>query len=387
MIIETDFMKGEKPEFDKAAAFIADRIREKRPILLRHHADCDGYCGAVALERAVLSIMSDVHHRESDLYYYYRRLPSRAPFYEYPDAVKDLSLMLSDRERFERKSALLIVVDNGSTKQDLLGLRKLKLFGMQIAVIDHHPACAEADSVADVHINTWKKAPGRLSAGMLACEIAHAMHPESRNLLLVSALSAVSDKIEGSESEKVLALAEGLGYSRKRLETIADVVDFEAGSMGFLENRQYVNDLLFGNPEKMEGVVRLLEPYIEREKRRMQKLIKEHASVTGGPVKICTLDWGVVRRGTYPGPSKAAGIAFAGMSHERKAAVVHGEDFATLRISKGLGKSVSGAIAHLLEKSAGADIDGGGHDLAGTLRFGPKHQNIVLGLLREYLEK
>ncbi len=85
-MIKSDTLDKLQTKMEEVRDLIVNSIQNKRPILIRHHADCDGYCGAIALERAILSLMYKEYRRESDLFYYYKRLPSKAPYYDYLDA-------------------------------------------------------------------------------------------------------------------------------------------------------------------------------------------------------------------------------------------------------------------------------------------------------------
>ena len=154
-MIKSETLNKLEPKFIEAIDLIEKSIADKRPVLIRHHADCDGYCGGIAMQRAILSKMYKVHRRESDLFYYFRRLPSKAPYYDYTDVTKDISNFLNDAERFERKKPLIIVIDNGSSNQDLLSLKKLKIYGAKVIVIDHHPNNPANDEFIDVHVNPF----------------------------------------------------------------------------------------------------------------------------------------------------------------------------------------------------------------------------------------
>ena len=89
-MIKSETLNKLEPKFIEAIDLIEKSIADKRPVLIRHHADCDGYCGGIAMQRAILSKMYKVHRRESDLFYYFRRLPSKAPYYDYTDVTKDI---------------------------------------------------------------------------------------------------------------------------------------------------------------------------------------------------------------------------------------------------------------------------------------------------------
>jgi len=279
-MIRSDTLENLRPGLEKARELIIDSIKSKRPILVRHHADCDGYCAAVALERAILALMYKEYRRESDLFYYYRRLPSKAPFYDYTDATKDVSNFLSDSARFEREPPLIIVADNGSSKEDLLSLKKLKLYDAKIIVIDHHPNNVENDSFIDVHVNPFLAGGGsELTAGMLGAELARLIDPKTPNPELLAATAGIADHSFGSETEQYLMLAQKTGYGRDIIKKTAQAVDFEARYLSFLESRSLVNDLLYGNAEKHKALIELLNNEIEARNREQVKNVMHYSEI------------------------------------------------------------------------------------------------------------
>src|SRR3989338_1009916 len=90
-IISSKILEKLYPELEKAADLIIDAIESRTPIIVRHHLDSDGYTGGVALERAILPLVNKKHTRERDAFYYFRRLPCKAPFYSQEDALRDIS--------------------------------------------------------------------------------------------------------------------------------------------------------------------------------------------------------------------------------------------------------------------------------------------------------
>jgi RecJ-like exonuclease len=72
---------------------IRKAVIKSKPILLRHHADADGMTAAVAIERAILPLIKEVNGSDGE-YYFYKRAPSKAPFYELTDVTRDLSFAL-----------------------------------------------------------------------------------------------------------------------------------------------------------------------------------------------------------------------------------------------------------------------------------------------------
>jgi archaea-specific RecJ-like exonuclease len=383
-----------KERIDACVSLIQDSIKNRKPILIRHHADCDGYAGAVALERAILDLLYKFHKRESDIFYFYRRTPSKAPFYDYSDATKDVSNFLQDVMRHEHKTPLIIVIDNGSSKEDLLSLKKLKVYGADIIVIDHHPTFTENDAYIDVHINPHiVGSSSEISAGMLCAEIAGFLNQEVDDMDLLAALSGVADKCEGKELDQYLKHAEAKGYTKEMILDIGECIDFETYYLGFLESRYMVDDLFFGDLAKQKNLLAIIRSEIEERKKVAMLAVEKFVEVeqTQKCFVIAKLDVDRIGfQGEYPKRGKTVGLALAHVRqkyNQPAVAIGYGCDFITLRCDKEVDADLNKILAILHEKLPYGMIQGGGHAKAGTVRFveavRDEAMQIFLGCLRD----
>jgi archaea-specific RecJ-like exonuclease len=386
-MIKSELLDRLSGNMAKAAKLISDSIKDKTPILIRHHADCDGYAGAIALERAIGSLLNSVHRRESDVHFYYKRLPSKTPFYDISDASKDISMFLSDNARFGRKAPLVIVVDNGSCTEDLLALRLLKLYKVGIVVIDHHPPHDENDSYIDVHVNPWlEDGTSAMSAGMVASEVAHMLDSKAQNIDLLAGLAGVADRSDGPEIESYISMCHERDFPRERLRRIADALDFELSQIGYLESRYLVNDLFFGDMDVLTGFIEIVESHLAAKIERQKVLVKHYMQIQNREgFDILMLDLSGTRPGNYPSSGKTTGILLE-MAGERQAvAIGAGDDFMTFRISKGLPFDVNEIIARARSSYPYALVEGGGHPHAGTMRFVATARQEVMKTVLEIL--
>jgi len=383
-IVETDILKKLEPVIKQVIDEISKAVADKRPIMIRHHADCDGYSAAVALERAILPMMSKTHRRDSDLYYFYRRLPSRAPFYDYTDAVKDVSSILTDSTRFERKKPLLIVVDNGSSKEDLVSLKKLKDYGVRIVVIDHHPNNDENDNIIDVHLNPHKVGSAtEYCAGMICAEIAHLMQPNAKNLDLIAALAGVADHSRGEAIDKYVEISKKAGYDYHRLMKIAEVIDFETHSIGYLESRYLVQELFFG--KMLDKLIDNIMPTLDQQQKDLALAVNKYRHIVEKEgFKICTIDADQMKHGSQPGSGKITKTLNLSLNGPN-VSMGMGKDYITFRITDDLPHDVNVIISRLQKDLPHALVQGGGHAHAGTLKFIPAAREEVINKVMEYL--
>jgi len=136
-LVESAIMAKLKPAMLSVAKEIRRAVFKSKPIVLRHHADADGITAAMAIETAILPLIKEVGGPDAE-YYNYRRAPSKAPFYELEDVTKDLSYALEDQTRHGQKMPLVILMDNGSTEEDVPAMKHAQVYGLEMLVVDHH---------------------------------------------------------------------------------------------------------------------------------------------------------------------------------------------------------------------------------------------------------
>lgn len=117
LLVESEVLEKLRPAMRKIARIIRRAVFTAQPILLRHHADADGICSAVSIEQAVISLINESGGDYDADYYLFKRAPSKAPFYEIEDIVRDLDYATRDCIRFGQKMPLVLLTDNGSTRR------------------------------------------------------------------------------------------------------------------------------------------------------------------------------------------------------------------------------------------------------------------------------
>lgn len=397
-LIKSDVLEKLKPAILNTAQLIKKSILEARPILIRHHNDCDGYSGAIALERAILSLIEKQHTDERARYKYYSRSPSKAPLYEYEDALKDLAFSLHDMSKFGVKEPLIIIADNGSTEQDLLAIKRIKTYNTKIIVIDHHypgkikEGKAAVDEFLDSHVNPHLVGgDNNISAGMLGAEIARFVNKNIDSSVL-AALAGIADRCSGKEAEQYLELAKKQGYDKNSLKELAEVIDFEAYHIGFIESREIFEDIL-GNKEKQQQIIALLKPEIDRKVKQQLEVMKHFAEIDDlGTFIFAKIDIKkAIVLGEYPKAGKSVGILndFLIEKNKKPAATIGiNPDAVNIRASPELSHiDVNKFITELREKFPFALIDGGGHRNAGTIQFIESAKEEIVSYVEDMIKK
>lgn len=399
-LIESRVLNDLKEPMRRAAKAIRRAVLDGRSILVRHHADADGICAGVAIEKAVVPLLKDMNNSNDAEWHFFKRAPSKAPFYELEDVVKDLSFALEDLERHGQKLPLLVLMDNGSTEEDILALMKVKIYDIEVVVVDHHyPGVVEDGKVAvdeyvDVHVNPYLvDGDSNITAGALAVELAGMINPEVKDRLLhLPGIAAVGDHARSEEAEKYIQIAAEKGYDADDLEKIASSIDFEAFYLRFMNGRGIIDTILgLGNREKHQKLVDALY-------KELHKRVEWQLKAAMPNLKTQKLENGIIfsvldvekyaHKFTFPAPGKTCGYVHDQMVQKYGEEVpiitlAYGPDFGVIRatdaVNEIFGFNLNTIISKLMVEIPEAGVDGGGHECAGSLKF-------VEGLSKEVLQ-
>ncbi len=395
-LVKSQILDKLKDRFIKAATEIRLAIIQNRPIIVRHHNDTDGYSAGFAVERAIIPLITQQHGAGKAPWEFYTRSPCAAPMYEIDDSIRDTAFSLSDVAKFSNKMPLVIIVDTGSGEEDLLGIKQGKIHGIDFIVVDHH--FSEKDVISSevlVHINPFLVGEdGALfSAGMLCTEFARFINPDVA-IDYIPALSGMADRIKNPPvMDEYIKIAKQKGYTVELLHDLSALIDFVSAKIRFMEAREYM-EVVFGEPiAKQKQLVALLAPHI-RALEKKGLAIAESAAKTEkiGSTTFQTLYIEeVFPRGVYPKPGKCTGLLHDKLQEREKLknVITAGimTDAITMRATEESKFSIHGLIEHLNKKLPEAFVEGGGHHLAGSIKFVPSKRDKILEEMRKFLTK
>jgi len=381
-----------------AATEIRLAVLQSRPIIVRHHNDTDGYCSGFALERAIIPLIQKEHKAPKAAWEYFTRAPCAAPYYELTDSIKDTSNSLRNVAKFSNKMPLIIIADNGSTQEDLMGILQAKVHGADIIVVDHHGF--EKDVISKEvleHINPFLvgESGSSFSAGMLCAELARFINKDVTNISQIPALAGFADRIdlEAPEvMENYMKIAEKEGYSKKLLHDLSLVIEFTSAKVRFMEVREYV-EVLFGEPRnKQRELVELMAPYIRDLDAKGLAIGKEHAVVEemgNITVQKIFIEETFPGFGFFPKPGRSVGLVHDSLKREGKNKLVSVgimNTAMTFRATDEANFSVHGLIEFLNKELPNAFVEGGGHKNAGSITFLPKSKDMIIELFNRFVE-
>jgi len=375
---------------------VARRLRravlDGRPIRLRHHADGDGMCASVPIEYALRRFIRATHADPDAPRHLLKRLPSKAPFYEMEDATRDLNFALGDRNRHGQKLPLMVMLDNGSTAEDVPAYETLREYDIPILAVDHHHPDPEAvEGLLETHVNPYCYGDDyRVTTGMICVEIARMVAPGiTDEIRQVPAIGGVADRSEAEAMDDYVALAREEGYDRDDLQDVSEALDYAAFWLRYDSGRYFLDDVLnvgCEDPQRHRELVECLAS-------RSREAVDEQVSAAAPHVEEKRLDNGArlyridvenhAYRFTYPAPGKTTGAI-----HDRKVeetgdpviTIGYGPDFAVLR-SDGVRLDIPTMVTELEEGVVGGGVSGGGHLVVGSIKFVSGRREDVLSSL------
>jgi len=386
-LVESEVLEALRPQMRQVAREIRKAVLTSRPIILRHHADADGICAAVAIEQAVTSLIRESGGDFDAEYFLFKRSPSKAPFYEIEDVTRDLDFALKDHARYGQKMPMILLMDNGSTDEDIPSLKVTRIYDLLVMVVDHHHPDRSVDEYLIGHVNPYHVGGDYgITAGMLGTEIARLVNPAVEDQIRhLPAIAAVGDRSEAPERDRYLALVAS-EYSEDDCRDIALALDYEQFWLRFSDGREIVKDILNlgGDPVRHEKLVDLLVEEANRAIEEQMEAIMPHieSRVLPNGVHLFMLDVELfAHRFTFPPPGKTAGEVhdrlIRDLPGEPVVTLGFGPDFVVLR-SRGVMMNIPRMVRELRTEIVGGGVSGGGHLVVGSIKFVEGMRDAVL---------
>jgi RecJ-like exonuclease len=379
--IKSDRYEKLKPYFYKIAWRMRKAILQNQSILIRHHADSDGITAGIAIEQSCRKLMEKVGvNPEYNLY----RSPSRAPFYEIADVFRDVVLTKRIIESHGQKKPLVIVLDNGSTPEDVLGVKAISSLGFEVIVVDHHnPVQIEnkktaVDDYVSMHLNPYIEGlDSQTSAGMLAYELARLISEDYENTAL-PAVAGISDRCTIPETDEYI---KNSGKTRKELEEMGIAIDFISYNLKF-DAGKGLYEQVFVNKEFVKTINEEVKKGVETQLQSTMPYLRTQ-DIGGVIFSSIDIEKYTVRF-KYPAPGKVVGMIHDIVSAEKEAphiTIGYLSDMIIVRATKPV-LPVDKMIKALTKAIPAANVDGGGHECAGAIKFVSAHLTDILENLK-----
>jgi RecJ-like exonuclease len=316
------------------------------------------------------------------------RSPSKAPFYEVSDVFRDIGSAKRLVDGHDQKSPLILVLDNGSTPEDMFAFKMLKSLGYEAIVIDHHNPVILNNGITSVcpylsyHLNPYIFGlDSQTSAGMLCYEMARFIDENYENKS-APAIAAISDRCNIPETDSYI---KNSGDTKENLTRIGTAIDFVAYQMKFDAGKGVFEELYKNktmvdmiNEKVQEGAhTQLMStlPYLRTQE--INGVIFSHIDLEKYTLRF-----------TYPTPGKVIGMIHDKVAEGKENMAVlsagYVSDMIIIRATKPV-LPVQKIIATLQKELPEANVDGGGHEMAGTIKFVPAHLTVILEKIKEML--
>lgn len=385
--IQSDRYQKMKPRIMEIATRIRRAILEGQPIMIRHHNDADGIISGTSIEHACTGLMEQLG---IDTRYMLFRSPSRAPFYAVNDVLRDIVLSKRFVENDSNLKPLIIVADNGSTPEDVLGLNSLKTLGYEVIVIDHHnPIVIDENgntAIEDyvlLHLNPYKFGlDSKTSAGMLCYEIARFVNENFENKKM-PAVAGIADRCDIEETDSYISAT---GETRENLGKIGTAIDYISYQLKH-DSGKGVYEELFENTD----FVNLLNEAIKKgADTQLQSTLPYLRTFNINEIIFSTIDLEkYTMRFTFPAPggvlSRIHEITASQYETNPVLTIGYLSDMIIVRATHPV-LPVQNIIDNLQAKFPSANVDGGGHEMAGAIRFVNAHRDEILEEVKEMVK-
>ncbi|WP_433624336.1 DHH family phosphoesterase [Halomicrococcus sp. NG-SE-24] len=393
-LVEWPALEQMFPDLREIAKQLRRTVLESRPIRVRHHADGDGMCASIPVELALRKFIEQTHQDPDAKRHLFKRLPSKAPFYEMEDVTRDLNFALEDQARHGQKLPLLLMLDNGSTAEDVPAYENLAHYDIPILVVDHHHPDPEAvEPYVDGHVNPYLYDEDyRITTGMMCVELARMIAPEiTDDLRHVPAVAGISDRSKADAMTDYVDLAKSEGYEESFLNDVGEALDYEAFWLKYDAGRNLINDVLNVGCDDESRHRELVSFLADRAREDVDEQLDaamphvEHERLASEAHLYRVDVENHAYRFTYPPPGKTTGEI-----HDRKVeetgepviTIGYGPDFAVLR-SDGVRLDIPEMVSELNDEIVGGGVSGGGHLVVGSIKFVQGMREQVLDALVE----
>jgi RecJ-like exonuclease len=286
----------------------------------------------------------------------------------------------------------LLMLDNGSTAEDVPAYRTLSHFDIPIVALDHHHPDPEAvEPLLEAHVNPYLYDEDyRITTGMMCVELARMIAPEIEDdLRHVPAVAGIADRSEADAMEQYLELAETAGYDETSLRDVSEALDYEAFWLRYDSGRELIYDALNVGTDNRDRHHELVSFLADRSREDVEHQLDaamphvEHERLEND-AHLYRIDVEkYAHRFTYPAPGKTTGEI-----HDRKVketgdpviTIGYGPDFAVLR-SDGVRLDIPTMVSELKETIEGGGVSGGGHLVVGSIKFVKGRRKEVIDAL------
>jgi len=358
-LVDDEAMRSFAPAAEKAGTFVARKLLQLTPALIRFNDDCDGISAGIIVKKAIESFVEEkaIPFPKGFL----KNKQCNSAIYDSGDAAFDCESM--NYTQYGKKP-LLFLLDFGANEESVEGLRAAKE-NFEVAVLDHHVYSENAKELASVFLNPLEfGGTSSHTTGMVAYEFAQRLSSAEEKYAFYSMQSDKSVFWDSAERKEAL------------------VLDFLANQNLSLE--KYEHSL------ESEVQFHYLEATARLDAAFAKALRSAKGEAAGNALLVqANLD-GVTVKNEFPPKGKVLNKIQEHFEKQNALAASVGFDSTTIqfRVSKPLharGFKATKIIG--LVKGEFSRINGGGHEQAAAMRFEKDYAKAVLEKTLELCRK
>ncbi len=346
-----------------ASRIIKEAARHNKKIIIKHHNDADGIIGGYALEKSIKE-----YARSNDYKPVIQRYIYSQPIYTYSEALRDYSNL--------NQGDLLILIDFASSRESLLGIKRIISKGIYLIIIDHHPIEYQIHNRFFIMLNPRKNMKEiHSSSGLISLSLTELIK-SIRNKYLLALISMYGDKLYDERSFKYML--EKIDEDIEDIKKYTKVIDFEIFNS---YNTDYgIVDFVL-NPKNSEMVDEIYSYLVRLE----QKIIEDAQRHYLNRENLFVVNYEKFYfPGTYPPPGKITGLLFEMFKEKHGECVVVGIYGNNIIFRSNASLSFEVFFDYIKRNFENYVFEGGGHENAGSIRF-PKNANITEKILLDLL--
>ncbi len=385
--IESERYEAMKSVFLRIAQRIRHAIIDDQPIVIRHHNDADGICAGLAVEQGILNVMKRRELPSKNRIY---RSPNITPFFDQIDLFRDISKFTRYSKQFGDKSPLLLLLDTGSTPENQFALQVLQAFNFECIIVDHHNPGSITDGkcmicdLVEFHLNPYLFGyDSQTCGGMLCYELARFID-EEYNQPIYPAVAALGDRCDIPEVDLLIAKSK---KSREELFQMAIVLDYLAFHYKF-DPGEGVYEKVFTDSNILNIIGTKVKSLFAAKLESMLPHITSE-DINGVCFTVIELEK-FTQRGKYPTSGKVLGMAHDYIVSQNNSQPVftigYFGDGIIIRASQPI-LPVPTLLEKMEKELPNANVEGGGHEQAGSIKFISAFGEDVLDFIKVQLQK
>ncbi len=353
-------------EFEKFRDILKEFVlNDGGKIYIKHHKDIDGYFSAILMNEILDNILKKIKKSKEKLTF-----PLKNPFY-------DISNALFDKNYLEDKD-LIIILDNGGCKEDILPIKILKENKTKIVVIDHHSFLNDWEKRRNEHPADVLILPSEefrdLCTTALVFEIGYYLNLLNEKHLEFVKIAVLADKC-GENVEKMYHICDKEKENLEKKRWRCDFVIFYSNSNTYSFLKEIVEKNSFDILDK--EIENIKNKKIKEIEETFKILEKEHEVIYLINLNILSRD--------YPPDGRKTGIFFEKVKNkkEKVGVISFRDDLIIVRISDNFERLKKQKVEEIIKDK---DFDGlitiGGHENAYSIKFPPFLKEKLIDLLR-----